>query len=345
MRLKKIVITAVLCLLLLAVGIGVEDIYCAYFHGRCGLTVLERSSLSGGGLFIIDPNAAPEDTAALCDWAEKNAASLAVIGDSPGVAVCDRSGHIKKLLEKAGADKAAPPLDGSTDGVYVANDNAYIGAYVENGIFMPGTLSMPVLGYYDEAKLPEDIRRPFFFPLSAMAGRGRYYLTDAGEVSGLERLIKKAGAEEELLVNSAELSFGRFLTLLFHDPVAARSRTTVFYTLISLALCFIFSGLMLYREHRRELAIRRLFGMSAGRIVKLAVLITAGIIGTSLLLFLFSLLTFDQMNADKAEIALLVCIAAAVFLLLGAIVNTAGMIGIFGAINRGIRYEDDNTSS
>lgn len=344
MRIKKIIISAISCFLLLAVGIGIEDIYCAYFHGSGGLTLLERSSLSSGGLIIIDPYAAPEDTAALSDWAKKNGAALAVIGDSPGIAVCDHSGHIKKLLEKAGADKAASPLDESMNGVYVTNDTAYICAYVENGIFMPGTLSMPVLGYYDEAKLPEDLRRPFFYPLSAMAGKGQYYLTDADDISGLVQFLKQDGSTDEISVQSAGISIGRFLSLLVHDPVETRSRTTILYALISLSLCFIFSGLMLYREHRRELVIRHLFGMSVGKMIKLAIMITAAITAAALLLFLWSALSVDYVQLDNGETALLACIVAAVFLLLGAIVNTAGMLGIIRMINRGMRYEDNSAS-
>ncbi|MBQ4448488.1 MAG: hypothetical protein II897_09415 [Clostridia bacterium] len=340
MSLKKIVIAIISCLLLLAVGIGIEDIYCAYFHGRSGFTLFERSSFAGGGLYIVGADTVPDDTVALSRWAEGTGSALAVIGDSPGIAVCDRSGAIKKLLERAGADKSTPPLDESMSGVYVTNDKAYIGAYVENGIFMPDTLAMPVLGYYDEGRLPEDLSRPFFYPLSAMAGQGLYYLTDAEDHSGLEQLIKQASPDDEVIVQSAKIPIGRFLTLLIHDPLESRSRTSIFYTVISLSLCFIFSGLMLFREHRRELVIRHLFGMSIVRIVLTAVLISAVMIGISLSSFLFSVSAAGYVQLEREELLLLVCSVSAVYILLAAIVNTAGMIGVARSIKRGIRYED-----
>ena len=340
MRLKRAVIAAISCLLLVAVGIGIEDIYCAYFHGRSGLTLLERSSSAGGGIYIVGPDAPSDDTSALSDWAAENRAALAVIGDSPGIAVCDRSGSIKKLLEKAGAEKEAPPLDESMNGVYVTNDAAYIGAYVEDGVFMPEALALPVLGYYDESKLPEDLRRPFFYPLSVMAGRGLFYSTDAEELSGLERLIKEAGPEDEITVRSADISMGELFWLLIHDPIEARSRTTVFCTIVSLSLCFVFSGLMLYREHRRELVIRHLFGMSLGKIRAAAALISAAVTGASLLLFVITVRAAGHVRLEGRELLIIACAAAAVYILLAAIVNAAGMMGLMGSIERGMRCED-----
>jgi hypothetical protein len=343
MRLKRAVIAVVSCLLLVAIGIGLEDIYCAYFHGRSGFTLIERSSLAGGGLYITGPDAASEDTSALAAWAGETGSAVAVIGDSPGIAVCDRSGGIKRLLERAGADREAPPLDESMRGVYLTNDAAYIGAYVKDGIFMPEVLALPVLGYYDEGRLPDDMRRPFFYPLSMMAGRGLYYLTDADELSGLERLIREAAPEDELTVRSAGLSAGEFIRLLIHDPIEARSRTPILYAIISLSLCFVFGGLMLYREHKRELVIRHLFGMSLRKIKTGAALISAAVTGSSLLLFILTVRAAGRVRLEGRELKLLACAAAAVYMLLAAIVNAAGTIGLKGSIKRGMRYEDSGS--
>ena len=172
MKLKRTLILLISCLLLLAIGIGIEDIYCAYFHSRSGYFRMLEVGAYGGVLIVNPMDEVGFNPKELIDWAKENETALMVVGDSPGLAVYDGSGRVKALLEKAGVSSSAPPLDSSMTGVYVTNDAAYVSAYVKDDVWMLGELALPVLGYYDVSMLPEDLQRPFLYPLSVMNGKG-----------------------------------------------------------------------------------------------------------------------------------------------------------------------------
>ena len=343
MKRKTVIILLISCLLLFAIGIGIEDIYCVYFHAGSAFKMFEVGAI--GGVLIIDPAEESNfDAKALVDWADENRAALLVVGDSPGLAVCDGSGKVKALLEQAGADKSAPPLNDGVSGVYITDDAAYGSAYVKNGVFLPDTLALPVLGYYDASRLPQDLRRPFLYPLSAMNGKGMFYLTDAKNgTETLLPLLQKLHPDSEITEHSGELGMLQFLSLLLHDPVVTRSRTTTFVTVIALSLSFLFSGCMLFREYRCELAIRHLFGMSLGRMRLSFALIFGAAIAVSLLLFFGSMQMMGFSDLALSEKRLLV----GVLFLVGAaetgIVNAIGFIGIKQAMGGGMRYENDRS--
>ena len=345
MKRKTVIILLISCLLLFAIGIGIEDIYCAYFHAGSAFKRFEVGAI--GGMLIIDPAEESDfDAKALVDWAKENRAALLVVGDSPGLAVYDGSGKVKALLEQAGADKNTPPLSEGVSGVYITDDAAYASAYVKNGVFLPDTLALPVLGYYDVSMLPEDIQRPFLYPLSMMNQKGMFYLTDAQDgdaMSALIHLLRKIHPDSEITDHSSRLNILQFLSLLLHDPVVSRSRTTTFVTVIALYLSYLFSGCMLFREYRRELAIRHLFGMSLGRMRLSFALIFGAAIAVSLLLFFGSMRMMGFSDLALSEKRLLV----GVLFLVGAaetvIVNAIGFIGIKQAIGGGMRYENDRS--
>ena len=55
---------------------------------------------------------------------------------------------------------------------------------------------------------------------------------------------------------------------------------------------------------------------------------------------MFSVSAAGYVQLEREELLLLACSVSAVYILLAAIVNTAGMIGVARSIKRGIRYED-----
>lgn len=346
MKLKKVMILLISCLLLLSIGIGIEDIYCAYFHSGSGdFRMLEVGAY--GGVLIINPmeedSFNPEE---LTDWAKENEKALIIVGDSPGLAVCDGSGSVKALLEKAGVSASAPSLDAGMTGVYITNDAAYVSAYVKDDIFILGELTLPVLGYYDVSMLPEDIQRPFLYPLSMMNQKGMFYLTDAQDgdaMNALIHLLRKIHPDSEITDHNSRLNILQFLSLLLHDPVASRSRTTEFVTIIALLLCYLFSGFMLFREHRRELSIRHLFGMSLNRIRLSFAFMFGTVIVLSSLLFLGSTWETGYSQLALSEKFLITGVLLLISAAATIIVNLIGMAGIRKIFSGGMRYENDRS--
>lgn len=298
-----------------------------------------------GGVLIVNPmDEVGFNPKELTDWAKENETALLVVGDSPGLAVFDGSGRVKALLEKAGVDTGAPPLDGSMTGVYVTNDAAYVSAYVKDDVFILGELELPVLGYYDVSMLPENMQRPFLYPLSVMNGKGMFYLTDAqdGEaMNALVQLLERIHPDSEITEHSSRLNILQFLSLLLHDPVVSRSRTTELVTIIALLLCYLFSGFMLFREHRRELVIRHLFGMSMNRIRLSFSSMFGTVLVISSLLFFGSTWETGYSQLVLSEKLLITGVLLTISTAATIIVNWIGMAGIRKTISGGMRYENN----
>ena len=341
MRLKKGIILFITCLLLFAIGVGVESVYCAYFSSGSAFRMLEVTAV--GGVYVIGPEEENGlDAGPLIAWAKKNRAALLVIGDSPGIAVYDGSGGIAKLLKKAGAE-IKEPLDERMAGVFVTNDAAYGTAYLRDGVFWPEKLELPVLGTYDEAAMPQDLRRPFYYPLSVMGKKGMFYLTDAQDVDTLKKLLSSIHPDAEITERSAPDAL-QFLSLLFHDPVESRARTTECVTILALGLCALFSGMMYVREQRRAFAVRRLFGMSFAKI-RLSILGTfGGISAAAVLLFFGSTCLAGFSPLTLPERLLLSGVLLLVCGMLTAAITVIGMALIRRTVRGGMRYENDRSS-
>ena len=334
MKAKTAVILVVSCFLLAAIGLGVEDIYCSYFSGVSGLRQYQLVDDQNGAVvsyYLDEIKTVNSDfVEGLSAWAQEHEAALVVSeAGSRGQAVLDGSGRIMRILNAAGVPEGSPKLDASMRGVYVADDPAFVDAYVADGVFLPSSLGLPVLGYYDPERMPRNFRRSFFYPLSVSLGHGDYFMTDArGDVDELVELILKNNDGKAVNRRNDYGGAIGFIGLLFKDPMTSRSRSNTFYTCLALALSFLFSGAMLFREYRRELIIRRRFGMPFRRVWRNALLIGLAVLIVSLLVFAFLLEIMDLIDLDAAEKFTLIGVLAAVGFALEAAVIAIGMAGI-----------------
>ena len=344
MKARTILILTVSCLLLAAIGLGIEDIYCAYFLGSSGYKSLYLSmspAVNGTAVFIGDAvKPKPEYVSALVEWTrEQGASTVAYDLNSSGSAVCEFDSRLRSLLIEAGAAEDIPPLDDTMSGVYVCSDPVFVGAFVRDGVFMPGTVGLPVLGYYDRDRMPDRFRALFFYPLTVSRGEIQTVVTDAADVDGLRDIMLSQYEDSTVIEYDSCGGVWGFIKLLFHDRLISRSRTHVFITTIGLALAFVFGGLMLFREKGRELVIRHLNGMSLARIRAAALSTAAAVTAAAMLLFAAALRFTALARLTRDEKLLLAGILLLVSIALDAAVLVFGMARLRKKLNGGIRYE------
>lgn len=344
-KLKLVLLLLVSCLLLTAIGVGLEDIYCAYFVDYKGFRVLSVADGTAWNMIAVyeddikSPNTALVE--ALTSWARENEAAMVVYDmNSEGAAVCDCSGQVRRMLIRAGVPEDCPPLDETMRGVYVANDPLLLAAYVRDNVFLPETMSLPVLGVYEKDRMPAGFESWFFYPLCASMGQSETVLTDQkGDLEPLKELILANWEGRSVIEYNNYGGFFGFLRLLVSDGLQSRSRTHVFFTAIGLGLSYVFCGLMLFREHRRELVVRHLFGMSVSRIRGRVLLLAGAVTAAALLLFARILQVARLARLQPEEILLLLGILLGISLLLSAAVILTGMAGVKRLMKGGVRHE------
>ena len=345
-RLKIISILAVTVLLFFAIGIGIESVYGIYFHLGNGFKIYALSVVENAVVGMPDERkASAERRQQFIDWAREHDAAIVVDEHSGSVGVCDCSGRVQYYLRRAGVPDSAPTLDDKTRGVYISNEPGLASTYVKDGIFRLGNVELPVLGYYDKRKMPEILSKPYIYSYSEFKSVETMVWTDDWNDSESFRKIMAGIDDNQFIIEFNDYGgvLG-FISLMFYDPTIGRSHSVTFFILISLALCAVFGGLMMYRELRYFLQIRHLVGMTRRRMGACSLGVSALIVvcATALFSFTMEIAAVNRFeNWEKLQItAVMLCVSTAIAL----VVNVLGMLYTRNSLREGIRHEGDEAS-
>ena len=212
-------------------------------------------------------------------WAEDNKATILVVNKNAGVGVCDYSGWLDSALDPAIVEK----LNSGERGVYVSDDESFQTAYVKNGMFMPETVAIPVLGTFSSTDENLDkliLERKYLYPLTMNAGSSEYtFYSRGGDVNEIVEILKGKGFSIHQMKQSASL---RPVIEGFFGQIFG---VTHFITILSIAFCFIFTFLMYYRGLFAEVKVKHRFGLSKLRLLGENILTALAVAAISLLLF------------------------------------------------------------
>ncbi len=106
-------------------------------------------------------------------WAEDNEATVLVTSLNGGVGICDYSGWLDSALDPDIVEK----LNNGERGVCVSDDASFQYSYVKDGVFMPETIAIPILGTFSSTDENLDkliLERKYLYPLEMNAGSSDY---------------------------------------------------------------------------------------------------------------------------------------------------------------------------
>lgn len=279
MNWKNTVVTLCSTLILVAIGLGVSIIYSDYLYSPTGtLDTLQIISNAEPGSY--SPTASSADTQLFQDiekWAkEEQVTVLFKNGLSAGCGFCGYSDWAKQEL---GIDD----YQKGEGGVYVTDDPAIQVAYVSGNVFLPGSAGLEIRGTYSGAILPPILTNvDFLYPLSISTSASGIYFTDAKNIEKLAALFEASGYSVVTTRQANTLTLGQLMQRLISDSFLSRA---VLFAMAGLIFCFIYSVLMLYKDNTRRLWVHHLFGLSRKRILFGILLLTAGMVFVSALLF------------------------------------------------------------
>ena len=354
MKLKLFKTAIILLIILFALGIGVEMVYCTDMRMIEGgfkdysISISEYGNVFGYYAGADTKKKVERVSRKLTEWARKNNAAILVSEQTGwGSAVCDCSGGFMDLLVNAGVPEGSQPLDENTVGVYVSDESTFRDVYVVDGIFMPDEFGLPVLGYFDESKMPDRLRQPFYYSLSEMKKPEQEVFTDSSEdIEALKEYLLKEN--EGMVINSSH-KYNRlweFVSGTLSDLGEFRSQSSILTPVFTLAICAAFSGVMLFRELGESLRIRHLFGMSFSRIILATVVITAAIAISAALILRGSMQSFSLVASLKDwEKDFILELFLAVVLPTAVITDLIGLVMTKKSIRGGIRNERDKAGT
>ena len=152
-------------------------------------------------------------------WAEDNKATVLVTSQNAGVGICDYSGWLDSALDPAIVER----LNNGERGVYVSDDASFQTAYVKNGVFMPETIAIPILGTFSSTDENIDemiLERKYLYPLAMNAGSSAYtFYTRGGDADELAEMFKERG----FLVSEAKYSNSwKYMSCLLYTSPSPR---------------------------------------------------------------------------------------------------------------------------
>lgn len=213
-------------------------------------------------------------------WAKDNEATVLVTNLNAGIGICDYSGWLDSSLDPAIVEK----LNNGERGVYVSDDASFQTAYVKDGMFMPETVAIPILGTFSSTDENLDkliLERKYLYPLEMNAGSSDYtFYTRGGDADELAEMFKEKGfvVSEVKYSNSWERIFKKLLSMEKIWDVYGRGFK------ISIVFCFIFTFLMYYRGIYASVKVKHRFGLSKLRLLGECVLTALLVAGGAMLL-------------------------------------------------------------
>ena len=214
-------------------------------------------------------------------WAKDNKATILAVNRNAGIGVCDYSGWLESALDPAIVEK----LNNGERGIYASDDTFFQSAYVKDGVFLPKTAAIPVLGTFSSTDKHLDkliLERKYLYPLTLSSGTTDYkFYVKGGNLNELVELIEE---KESLVIyekhaNSLQWTFEELirnpeLTNLCLDGI-----------LVAFIFCFVFTFLMYYRGIFASVKVRHRFGLSKLRLFGETILTALAVAAISLLLF------------------------------------------------------------
>ncbi len=226
-------------------------------------------------------------------WAEDNEATVLVTSLNGGVGICDYSGWLDSSLDPAIIER----LSNGERGVCVSSDDVFFQtAYIKDGMFMPETIAIPILGTFSSTDKNIDkliLERKYLYPLAMNAGSSDYtFYTRGGDADELVEMFWERGfvVSEAKYSNSLKYIFERVLNLEKFGNVYILGFN------ISIVFSFIFTFLMYYRGIFASVKVKHRFGLSKLRLLgecALTALLVAG--GAILLLGAYLLSGISEM--------------------------------------------------
>ena len=215
-------------------------------------------------------------------WAEDNEATVLVASLNAGIGICDYSGWLDSALDPAIVER----LNNSERGVYVSDDASFQTAYVKDGMFMPETIAIPILGTFSSTDENLDkliLERKYLYPLIMNAGSqtSEYsFYARGGDADELVELFKEKG----FLVK--EVKYSKSWKYVFEQLLKVPKFDSLFIqaSRISIVFCFIFTFLMYYRGIFASVKVNRRFGLSKLRLLGECVLTALVVAGGAMLL-------------------------------------------------------------
>ncbi len=226
-------------------------------------------------------------------WAEANGATVFCSGSAIGVGICDYSGWLSSKTDA----KIIEKLNSGDNGVYVSDDRELHELYIKNGVFMPQTAALPVLGTYSPESIPSSIFDSNLLMYSITRLPCIYndvFYVDRAHAKQLADFFNKQPGLSVVNVTDRSQALAVINSLLH-----SLSGPGVLLTLISLLFAFIYSVMMYYRSLLNEVKIRHHFGLSKPRLFFRSMLIAIGtLLFTLLLVRLYMLTSINSFEAD-----------------------------------------------
>ncbi|MBR0156283.1 MAG: hypothetical protein IJM20_02035 [Clostridia bacterium] len=293
MKLKNTVLLVMIAVMEAALGFGVMSIYSMYF--KLPIDGCTSISVDSHNYFIGEEAQMDEAYAELMDRLgsfadEDGSLMIAVPLGAAGIAVRDNTGWLKTVL------KSGDPADFEAGRGVIVSSDPIARTYIDEGVFMRGTLDLRIVGVYDEAKMPLQLRNMGFICPPGMANRragltevsGLIVLSSSKRTEELIALIGESGWREkndaEVISRPIGLIEGIKNCFTHEDPFSVDMRPTA-YGVLALIMGIVYSGLILCRDNLRPLSVRRLFGMPLSRMIGLYALTALLTAAAGLLLF------------------------------------------------------------
>ena len=214
-------------------------------------------------------------------WAKDNKATVLTVNMNAGIGVCDYSGWLESALDPAIVEK----LNNGERGIYASDDTFFQSAYVKNGVFLPETAAIPVLGTFSSTDKHLDkliLERKYLYPLTLSSGTTDYkFYVKGGNLNELIELIEEKGSLViyEKHANSLQWACEN---LIRKPQLGSLCLDGI---LVAFMFCFIFTFLMYYRGIFASVKVKHRFGLSKIRLFGQTLLTALAVAAISLLLF------------------------------------------------------------
>ncbi len=303
-------------------GVAVED------YGKYSVDYLLRA-------FKLESDEWRQNKALLLSinkWAKDNKATILAVNMNAGIGVCDYSGWLESALDPAVVEK----LNNGERGIYASDDTFFQSAYVRNGVFLPETAAIPVLGTFSSTDEHLDkliLERKYLYPLSLSSGTTDYkFYVRGGNLNELVELIEE---KESLVIyekhaNSLQWTFEE----LIRNPEL--SNLCLDGILAAFMFCFIFTFLMYYRGIFASVKVKHRFGLSKLRLFGQTLLTALAVAAISLLLFGVYLLS-DINGIQMSNLDNFIPMLAAGIAVLSILVSLCGYGMLVFRLNREVK--------
>lgn len=288
MRYKNAVVIILTILMLVAMGFGISIIYSDYIYDplsgftRLYVNVIDISE--SHYLFGTDPMEDAPLFKAVEEWAKEEQATVIFKDSFSYTAGCGFCGYSDWARINLGIDDYKE----NTKGVYILDEPALFDAYVNGDIFLPESAGLKILGTYSDEDLPPILEgEDFLYPLSIATGARGMYFTDAKNFDKFIEIFDKKEYYVDIFQRTNTVTPTELIHTLLTDSILSQS---LFFAMIGLVFCFIYSILLIYKENIRRMCVHYLFGLSKKRILFIIFAFTVGTILASISIFSVSLL-------------------------------------------------------